>query len=103
MPRTDPQRSFEVAVGHLFRTLNNVVALRRNPIVRAYFADTLQGAQRSIVARVHDDILACARTCCSLDTAQGLVAQAQRDYFIICALCKDSPSSDTASALCVST
>lgn len=37
MPRADPNRSFEIAVRHLFRHLDDAAALKRNPIVSRFF------------------------------------------------------------------
>lgn len=43
MPRTNPDSSFEVAVKHLFRHLHEPAFLRRNPLVRHFFATTPAG------------------------------------------------------------
>jgi hypothetical protein len=37
MPRANPTASFDVAVRHLFRHLDDVAELRRNPLVKRYF------------------------------------------------------------------
>jgi len=37
MPRANPTASFDVAVRHLFRHLDDAAELRRNPLVRRYF------------------------------------------------------------------
>jgi tetratricopeptide (TPR) repeat protein len=52
VPNADPQASFDVAVRHLFRHLDDAVALRTNPIVRRFFkapdGDTVAGRRAAL-------------------------------------------------------
>lgn len=62
MPNADPQASFDVAVRHLFRHLDDAAALRRNPLVRRFFE------------RLGGDTVAERRT--ALETVRRLVREA---------------------------
>jgi len=105
MPRTDPNRSFDVAVRHLFRHLDNIELLRRNPLVRALFglADD-PGTQPGGVtlAKIRSKILDAGRACYAEDLAAGSVARAERQFAIVSALCALQPAARIAADLGIS-
>jgi hypothetical protein len=70
VPRADPGRSDYCASRHLLRNLDDACELRRNPLVRAYFADAAgaplprdAAADRLILERVRDDVRASLAHC----------------------------------------
>jgi tetratricopeptide (TPR) repeat protein len=102
MPYADPGSCFEAAARHLFRHLNDVSALRSNPLVRSFFAcakkDQGHGA---VLPEIHARILMEAAALCS-ERAVGSEARARRRYAIVAALCAGESPLETAARLRVS-
>lgn len=101
MPRVNPEHSFEASARHLFRHINQVEALRINPLLRSYFVIEV-GERASILEEIHADILALTRAICAELDAQGLRLQALRRREIVAALCADETSEETAARLQIS-
>ena len=81
MPRADPTRSDYCASRHLLRNLDAVAELRRNPLVRDYFADAPDAprrrdtaAGRAALERVRDDVRTALARCSDYATGRGHVA-----------------------------
>jgi hypothetical protein len=85
MPRANPESAFEVAVRHLFRHVRDADALRRNPIVHTFFANTLEVPDGAVLREIHDRILGESATLC--DKPKEPALQARRRHAIIVALC----------------
>ena len=93
MPRANPESAFEVAVRHLFRHVRDVDALRRNPLVHTFFANTLEVQDGAVLREIHDRILAESATLCNKPKEPAL--QARRRHAIIVALCAGESVPDT--------
>jgi tetratricopeptide (TPR) repeat protein len=104
MPHTDPARSFGVAVRHLFRHLDNVKALRRNPLARTIFRldDYSSLAAEITCASIRSIILECARVCHAEDVAAGPEALAHRRLTIVSGLCSRRAATQIAMEIGVS-
>jgi hypothetical protein len=101
MPRIDPERSFEVAAKHLFRHINDVNTLRRNPLLRSHFV-TNAGDDRTVLARIHNDVLGLSDRFCQELESKGLSLQARRRREIVAALCAGKNAGETAATLRIS-
>lgn len=93
MPRANPESAFEVAVRHLFRHVRDVDALRRNPLVHTFFANTLEVQDGAVLREIHDRILGESATLCNKPKEPAL--QARRRHAIIVALCAGESVPDT--------
>lgn len=93
MPRTDPERSFESAARHLFRHIREIDALRRNPLLRAYF--TWGG--RAGLEEIHVEILGLADAL-SDEPSKGIL-RATRRREIVAALCAGKSGDEAAATL----
>jgi tetratricopeptide (TPR) repeat protein len=105
VPRTNPERSFAVAVRHMFRHLNDGVALSRNPLTREYFGqhDNKRHRIHSVsTAEIKKDILDIAQHCSVEDMATGRVESARRFPEIIAGLCEGRSAVTVASSLGIS-
>ena len=99
MPRAKPDQSFDIAVRHLFRHINDRNALRRNPLVKSFFEDssTCQAGQAA-VEKIHRRILHVAATCRSRETSH-FGSLANRRYEIVEAICSGERPAHTAAKL----
>ncbi len=95
MPYADPEKSFDSAARHLFRHLHDAAMLRRNPLVRPFFADRRYGTEGAALAAIHARIMAQARACCVGETASGAEHQVRRRQTIVTALCAGEPVAQT--------
>jgi hypothetical protein len=95
MPYADPRRSFGAAVRHLFRHLDDPLALARNPVACDVFATLSSPSIRS-------NILDGGRVCYAEDVARGRVAKAKRHYAILSAICRGRPAKEIARGLSIS-
>ena len=93
MPRANPESAFEVAVRHLFRHVRDVDALRRNPLVHTFFANTLKVQDGAVLREIHDRILGESAKLCNKPKEPAL--QARRRHAIIVALCAGESVPDT--------
>jgi len=104
MPYADPESSFEAAARHLFRHSNDVNALRRNPLVRSFFASSERTREgRPVMGRIHARMLAEAAVVCAELAAAGAVGQARRRHAIVVGLCVGEPPERTAARLGLTT
>jgi tetratricopeptide (TPR) repeat protein len=102
MPYADPGSCFEAAARHLFRHLNDVSALRSNPLVRSFFARAKKDqGHAALLPEIHARILMEAAALCS-ESAAGLEARARRQHAIVAALCAGESPLETAARLGVS-
>jgi tetratricopeptide (TPR) repeat protein len=100
MPQANPNRSFEAAARHLFRHINDVGALRSNPLVSAFFL-LFKGKRddNAILLELHSKILSLARTAVRAEPFEGTKARARREEQIVAALCGGERWQDTANRL----
>jgi tetratricopeptide (TPR) repeat protein len=96
MPHADPESSFEVAARHLFRHVNDLDALRRNPLARFVFDNTDEDGEGPVgLVRLHARIIGEASTL--HDELTGDEARARRRHAIVVGLC-NGESPDEAAA-----
>jgi tetratricopeptide (TPR) repeat protein len=101
MARANPERSFESAARHLFRHINDIEALHRNPLLRSLFDELAGEAEPVILRRIHETVLVAARL--SADARTTLSGtRAQRQDEIVRALCAGEPPAKTAARLGIS-
>jgi tetratricopeptide (TPR) repeat protein len=100
MPHTNPGKSFETASRHLFRHINDLNALRSNPLAVSFF-DCVRKNEEDRVSLVefHAKILMIARAMTGEWTSGGLKSRALRQLEIVVALCEGERSQDTANRL----
>jgi tetratricopeptide (TPR) repeat protein len=100
MPQADPNRSFEAASRHLFRHINDVDALRSNPLVSAFFL-LFKGKRddNAILLELHSKILSLARNAVREEPFKGTEARARREEQIVAALCGGESWQGTATRL----
>jgi len=102
MPHADPASSFEAAARHLFRHINDVKALRWNPLVRSFFGGEETHEENAVVLReIHARILMEASALCG-EHAVGSSTRARRQRAIVHALCAGESAADTAARVGVS-
>jgi hypothetical protein len=101
MPRVNPESSFEVSAKHLFRHINDLSALRMNPLLRPYFASA-QKESSSALAEIHAQVLLQTHAVCDELHAKGSQLQARRQREIVAALCAGEVAEDTARRLEIS-
>jgi tetratricopeptide (TPR) repeat protein len=101
MPYADPGSCFEAAARHLFRHVNDVKALRCNPLVRSFFARAKDQGPAEPLPEIHARILMEAAALCS-ECAAGSEARTRRQYAIVAALCAGESPIETAARLGVS-
>lgn len=100
MARANPESCFEVAARHLFRHINDVKALRSNPLVRSMHAGAEKGGgDRAILLAIHERIMMEARALCKDYAAAGSKLHARRQYAIVVALCAGEAAANTAARL----
>lgn len=100
MPFANPEKSFDVAVRHLFRHLGDTAALRRNPLVRDRFGKAGDAKTDAVcVAEIRNRILREAALCRSHDIAAGAGVHARRQYTIVEAVCLGEPAAQTIARL----
>jgi tetratricopeptide (TPR) repeat protein len=88
MPRANPESCFETAARHLFRHLDDLNALRHNPVMRSLHLRARNIADdEAVLAEVHRRILAIADVLCRDGAAAGSEAGARRQLAIVTALC----------------
>jgi hypothetical protein len=103
----EPRTSFAAAAKHLFRHLHDARALKKNPLVRAYFIrgdGTASKARDAItLARIHADVRRAAEQCRDADFAEGHDERAMRQYAIVTIQCIERrPIAEVAAALGIS-
>jgi len=103
----DSRASFAAAAKHLFRHLHDASALRKNPLVRGYFAsgDGLASKARDAgaLARIHAAIRRGAERCRDADLVEGRDERAFRHYTIATLQCIERRSiRDVAATLGIS-
>jgi tetratricopeptide (TPR) repeat protein len=104
MPNADPEKSFDVAVRHLFRHLDDASELRRNPLVRSAFKapDGRWWRGHIALAAIRSRILDAGRACYAKDLEAGLRLQGERQFAIVSSLCSQRSVVETASNLALS-
>jgi hypothetical protein len=101
MPRVNPESSFEASAKHLFRHVNDLSALRTNPLLRPHFASA-QKESASALAEIHAQILLQTNALCDELHAKGSQLQARRQREIVGALCAGEIAEETARRLEIS-
>jgi hypothetical protein len=101
MARVNPESSFEASARHLFRHINDVTALRFNPLVRQYFIAGLR-PDESALERVHAKILKLAEKFCIETASAGQAIRSRRQRAIVASLCACEAPEKTAARLNVS-
>ena len=74
MPFADPKKSFEIAVRHLFRHLDDTVQLRRNPLVIWAFGCRKNGkplTSQEISAVIRSELMRAGRLCYAKDVLRA--------------------------------
>jgi tetratricopeptide (TPR) repeat protein len=97
--QADPEKSFESAVRHLIRHLNDAVALRRNPLARSRFVPTDRRSlseDARVLADLRSDMLRVAR-----DIA-GSKPESRRHLAIVSGICAGKAPQTIASELGIS-
>jgi hypothetical protein len=105
MPHADTARSFGAAVRHLFRHLDDLAALRQNPLARAIFnLDDPRAAASDVsqLATIRSIVLEGGRVCYAEDIAGGRVRSARRYFAILSGLCARHRAREIALELNVS-
>jgi hypothetical protein len=105
MPDADPEKSFDVAVRHLFRHLDDAAALRRNPLARFVLLPSDDGKRQRdevALATLRSKLLDASRACYAEDLEAGLKLQAQLHFTIATDVCSRRSPSETASSLGIS-
>lgn len=90
MPHADPGRSFDVAVRHMFRHIDDLAMLRRNPVAKAALGiSDVATVPDSATARAAalSKILDAGRVCFVDDAAAGHAAPGHRRFAILTAIC----------------
>jgi len=96
----DPNKSFGLAVRHLFRHIRDGSTLRTNPLVRERFHEATDMEPDSVLAAdVAAHIKAEAEICRSGDVASGRAESGERLYAIVCAIISGETPLRTASQL----
>jgi hypothetical protein len=103
----EPRTSFAAAAKHLFRHLHDARTLRKNPLVRGYFASGDGAASKTrdatTLARIHADVRRAAEQCRDADFAEGHDERAMRQYAIVTLQCIERrPIAEVAAALGIS-
>jgi tetratricopeptide (TPR) repeat protein len=103
----DSRASFAAAAKHLFRHLHDAGALRKNPLVRGYFASgeggTSKGRDAAALARIHDGVRRGAEQCRDADLLDGRDERAFRQYSIVTLQCLERhPMREVAATLGIS-
>lgn len=103
----DSRTSFAAAAKHLFRHLHEPHALRKNPLVRRYFASgdgtTSKARDAETLARIHEDVRRSAERCRDADFREGHDERATRQYAIVTLQCIERrPIAEVAAALGIS-
>lgn len=100
MPNANPDRSFQSASRHLFRHINDVDALRSNPLLNTFF-HRFRGKRddEAILLELHSKISSLARSAVRAETFKGTKARAGREEQIVAALCAGERWQDTADRL----
>lgn len=87
MPHADPRESFQTAVHHLFRHLDDAAALQRNPLVTRYFDSSRGGITpkhyRATLEVILGSIASCAKRCLDADIAAKNAEIGYRQFEII--------------------
>lgn len=100
MPQANPNRSFEIASRHLFRHINDITALRLNPLVNTLidrFEPRPDG--NAGLPELHSRILKIARDAVRKNANNSTKARAQREEQIVTALCRGERWQTTARRL----
>jgi tetratricopeptide (TPR) repeat protein len=99
MPHADTAQSFGAAVRHLFRHLDDVASLRRNPLARKIIGlsdDRASASDAVISAKIRSSLLDGGRACYAEDVAAGRTEKANRQFAILSALCSLQSAKDIA-------
>jgi tetratricopeptide (TPR) repeat protein len=102
VPRADPEKSFEVAVRHLFRHLADAEALRKNPLVSFAFRVPHDKNDRAALSLIRSRLLDAGRLCYAEDLKAGLKTQAEMQSAIVTALLTQRSTTEIASELSIS-
>jgi len=102
MPYANPETSFEAAASHLFRHINDLDVLRKNPLLRSYFASTKKRGSGAVLEGVHAQILTQTDALCEQLAAKGRRGKPRRQRDIVDALCAGEPALETAARLHIS-
>jgi tetratricopeptide (TPR) repeat protein len=98
--RANPESFFEVAARHLFRHINDVDALRGNPLVRSFFACAgRDGGDTIVLPRIHARILMEAAALRKERATLWSKEHVRRQHAIVVALCGGEHAEDTAARL----
>lgn len=106
-PLQSDRTSFSAASKHLFRHLHDPRALRKNALVRRYFASgdgtTNKARDAATLERIHQDVRRAAELCRDADFAEGHDERAMRQYAIVTQQCIERrPLAEVAAALGIS-
>jgi hypothetical protein len=104
LPEIDLSSSFNVAVKHLFRHLNEPRALRKNPLVRHFFRDITIGSvgrprEQAVIERIRELIRQSADRCRDDDQLAGKDERALRQHAIINLQCLEGRSTREVATL----
>jgi hypothetical protein len=101
MPRGNPESSFESAVTHLLRHVNDEFALRNNPLVRKHLV-SMRSQRANVLPQIQSLVLVETESICRQLAAVGQLLHAERRQAIVLALCSGEPAAETARRLGVS-
>jgi thioredoxin-like negative regulator of GroEL len=101
MPRSNPESSFEASARHLFRHINDVKALRTNPLLRPFFVLDVP-EDRSVLQEIHAHLLMLTDAFCDEMRSKDSQSPAQRRREIVASLCAGESPDETASRLKIS-
>jgi tetratricopeptide (TPR) repeat protein len=102
MPHAHPEKSFDLAVRHLFRHLHDGEALLRNPFVKRILKSEIGLARDDCSGAIRTRILKAAAACRSEGIKSGRETQALRRHAIIEGVCAGDRPEKTAAAIGVS-
>jgi tetratricopeptide (TPR) repeat protein len=101
MPRGNPESSFESAVTHLLRHVNDEFALRNNPLVRKHLV-SMRSQRANVLPQIQSLVLVETESICRQLAAVGQLLHAERRQAIVLGLCSGEPPAETARRLGVS-
>jgi HPt (histidine-containing phosphotransfer) domain-containing protein len=96
MPRADPNASFEVAVRHLFRHLDDAEALRRNPLVSRFF-----GEPAETIEQIRSLVLLAAQSFRDRPAPHDEKARRARQFAIVAGCVENKSPSQLTAELCI--
>ena len=100
MPLSNPEKSFNVAVRHLFRHIRDATELRRNPLAKPFFGPAPNPKADALgLTALHARMLQLATTCEDETGQLRRSSQVGRGYQIIGAIVSGRSAADVASEL----